>query len=25
LGLVFWLRPRPKDPSLITRSMNDRK
>jgi len=25
LGLVFWLRPRPKDPSLITRSMDDRK
>jgi len=25
LGLVFWLRPRPKDPSLITRSMNDQK
>jgi len=25
LGLVFWLRPRPKDPSLITRSMNDRQ
>jgi hypothetical protein len=25
LGLVFWLRPRPKDSSLITRSMNDRK
>lgn len=25
LGLVFWLRPRPKDPSLISRSMNDRK
>jgi hypothetical protein len=25
LALVFWLRPRPKDPSLITRSMDDRK
>jgi hypothetical protein len=25
LGLVFWLRPRPKDPSLISRSMTDRK
>lgn len=25
LGLVFWLRPRPKDPSLITRSINDRQ
>jgi hypothetical protein len=25
LGLVFWLRPRPKDPSLITHSMDDRK
>jgi hypothetical protein len=25
LGLVFWLRPRPKDSSLITHSMNDRK
>jgi len=25
LGLVFWLRPRPKDPSLITHSMSDRK
>jgi hypothetical protein len=25
LGLVFWLRPRPKDPSLISRSMDGRK
>jgi len=25
LGLVFWLRPRPKDASLISRSMNERK
>lgn len=25
LGLVFWFRPRPKDPSLISRSMDDRK
>ena len=25
LGLVFWLRPRRKDASLITRSLNDRK
>ena len=25
LGLVFWLRPRPKDPSLISRSMDDQK
>jgi hypothetical protein len=25
LGIVFWLRSRRKDPSLITRSMNDRK
>lgn len=25
LGIVFWLRSRQKDPSLITRSMNDRK
>jgi len=25
LGLVFWLRPRPKDASLISRSMKERK
>jgi len=25
LGIVFWLRSRRKDPSLITRSMNDQK
>lgn len=25
LAAVFWLRPRPKDPSLISRSLNDRK
>ncbi len=25
LGIVFWRRPRRTDPSLITRSMNDRK
>jgi hypothetical protein len=25
LGLVFWLRPRRKDASLITRSLNERK
>ena len=25
LGLIFWLRPRHKDASLITSSLNDRK